>query len=146
MSPTTRTGLIAFGIVGGLFLAAAGTVAVAVSWGTGGPAGDVLGPSRPAAGRQGADWTHKELVEYLGTRGVPLRVADTKANDPNGPEVVYWVPDGTHTFTVQRCASKEKARELAGLSPPGKAFAWGRFRIVTGGGSTHEMLRKALAD
>jgi hypothetical protein len=114
MSNQTRTGLLAVATVGGLFVLVAIVVAVLVivpqSRGTAGGSGSgsgggLFGTSKPRADREGEQWTHRELVEYLGSRGIPLRVTDSHENDPNGPRIDYWVPDGTHTFTVQRCAS-----------------------------------------
>jgi hypothetical protein len=131
-----RTGLLAFAVVGLAFMIGALGIGACVI-----AAGD--GP-RPAT--EGKDWTHKELVAYLDKKGIELRVADRHDDDPNGPIVDYWTPDGTHTFRVQRCATADKAKELAGTNPAGTAFSWGRFRITTGGGSFHQTIRKALPD
>jgi hypothetical protein len=159
LSNQTRTGLLAAGIVGGLFLLVAIVVAVLVvvprSGGTGGSGGGLFGVSKPGSTSEGESWTLKELVGHLRARNVlgPFTDDDTHYAQPAllnpYPRVEFTDPElrgldrqayGSVRLTIVRADTRDKAKDLAGSV--GKAsFSWGRFSLS----GTPELIDKCRA-
>lgn len=102
----------------------------------------------PSASSEGETWTHKELAEYLGKKGVPVEIhgggtmhgqvvsdfADPKTSPPGGLRVGRdkWV-------RVALFPTAQSAKEDA-AAKGGVAFAWGRFVFSEWG--DHDLLAR----
>lgn len=87
----------------------------------------------PSASSEGNKWTHKELLDYLNSKGLKLRVTSAIGgfSGDTGPSA-HWAPpngdDEHNSVRVDLCATDKHARETAGVFG-GEAFSWGRFCI-----------------
>lgn len=80
------------------------------------------------AGRPGAGWTHKELLEHLEARGLAVEVVDRVPHGINGPYVRCRLGgrDGRAVVDITLAKGDAEAREKAAAAG-GDSFAWGRF-------------------
>jgi len=126
MTTNQRTGLIAFGIAGGLFLCAGGVVAVALVGASAldkNPGTDrtAIVHGKPRADREGETWTLNELRDYLERNGIPLQTMSSQRTD-DGPQLYGYLT------SITQHKDAKTAREIAGASRGG--LAWGRFRFM----------------
>lgn len=129
MSQTTRLGFLAFTIAAAAFLfLGLGITAIVLagrSSTSGESGGSVLSISgKPSEGREGMEWTLKELVGYLNSQGMDFSVL-TADVEVDGTSAIWSSRDGH--VVVHRYATRERAKDVAGTSA--NAFAWGRFSI-----------------
>ncbi len=81
-------------------------------------------PAGPSPQKEGLEWTHRELLEHLGSKGVRL------AHQGGGGDVAFFRDPATQgALVVFLKATAQEAREFAGAAP-GPAFAWGRFAFL----------------
>lgn len=105
-----------------------------------------------SAGREGENWTHRDLLNHLATRGVRAEASAAKLGLAQGPAMwfiqspityeqrgkLHWLDTIQHEQTyiestgvtwvyVQKLASAGAARDEAGMSQNG--FSWGRFHF-----------------
>ncbi len=96
------------------------------------------------------DWTHKELAEYLGTKGVKVEVRSASLHSKPGQIVAGLIKgEGAERAGVVAtlCADSRAARDVAGSMGAG-AFHRGRFAIGTGndpGAQDKDLLAKITA-
>src|SRR5262249_42856978 len=130
MTAKSRTGLIALAVVGGVFvLAALGVGALVLAQSGKGPAA-----AKPRPDKEGKDWTHKELVEYLTGKGCDYTMDKGGSTTEEVSVVNFLVPVKKTgrpgiALEVHRYATADKAKEKAGTDPTG--FSWGRFYFNT---------------
>lgn len=133
---TRRTGILAAGIVAGVALTV--FVAVVVSNSGGSVSDGVTAPPRSAD-----DWSHKELIDHLKSRGAKFVAVPSKHGlrmylfppQTRNPEHLASVldagaPPGNLVYaTVDKLGSSQEAKDVAGVSG-NNAFSWGRFVFV----------------
>ncbi len=71
------------------------------------------------------DWTHKELVEFLGTKGIAVHVRALPGSPGRTVAALKPYEDKAEVL-VSLCADAKDAREQAGVLG-GKSFSRGRF-------------------
>lgn len=72
-----------------------------------------------------AEWTHRDLAEHLGKKGVKVELSHAPIQDrPDRPAAFFRDGNG-HALVVYLCRDGQSARESAGSLPEG--FASGRF-------------------
>lgn len=147
MTAKTRTGLIAFAVAGGVFvLAGLGVGALVLAQSGKGPAA----AAKPKPDKEGKDWTHKELMEYLNSKGFDYTMGKGGRTTEELSVVDFLVPVKKTgrpgiALEVHRYATADKAKEKAGTDPDG--FAWGRFYFNTLGDAEYgRKVKAALGD
>ena len=78
----------------------------------------------PSESREGANWSHGELIEYLHGQGLDFNAEETDLGTFFGPAMDFTFVD--HQVYVQVRKTPQEAKDLASTKN-GKAFAWGRF-------------------
>ena len=93
------------------------------------------------------DWTHKELAEYLGTKGVKVKVVPYTLHSQPGRIVAGFHDREAEAVEVgvTLCATEEKAREEAGAMGEG-AFYRRRFAFGAAPNAKEQHLLKRIAE
>jgi hypothetical protein len=149
VSPQARTGLIAFGVVGGLFLVGGGTVAGIIALqGKKSDAAPNVRLTTPVETKEGIEWGVEELAGYLRSRLSPqpdlvyphnkrlnmtfsphLRFDKTITEDrliEMGYDKLVGAVSMSSEPMMTPASMKDRATQR-NATRPGSAFAWGRF-------------------
>jgi predicted Zn finger-like uncharacterized protein len=156
-------GLIAFGIVGAVFLVAAlGIVALVLARGGrgdgGGPAAVLAGLGRPGADREGRAWEYADLVTYLKRNGYPGLETEHGEDSGSITLIVGRPPEVPPRYTRDGAEMNKRVevRDLGAefdaakfnrnLADDERVFnwAWGRFTFFARHPLVLSKLRKAL--
>lgn len=91
----------------------------------------------PSPSREGRDWTHRELFDYLRQRGIVAEMAPDGGGtaifitkDANMTNVKFLLSERYYArgaAEVFKCETATEARDQAGLDNQGRRLAWGRF-------------------
>lgn len=105
------------------------------------------------------DWSHKELIAHLRSKGLQLEADAAETGSANGPAMYFFPPGKQHVRRildgpgagvaaywvdvayVQKRKSAEEAKDRAGVLEEG--FAWGRF-VFMGDPLFLDKIRRAL--
>jgi hypothetical protein len=140
MSPQARTGIVAFSVVGGLFLLTGLGVGAILLAQSGKPAGSgsALFDHKPRADKEGMEWTIDELRAYLAKYDLDIAYgAETTVRDR-----VITVSGASYgrLVVISQYPDRQTAHDVAGAS---HSLAWGRF-LMRFGPTEQEKIRGLL--